>query len=218
MDIIRKVKPLKADFRSLCLKRKLTLLLVLVSLVTFLLPHKTFAVYQKPAEQPQLMFVVGDYQDYLADVSDLLTQRYRQEVLVQNALKEDDLNLRLKSYLAAQGSPLANYSKVLLSVKNWKQIVALANAESSLCRHYPKGLGNCWGVGGTDLWDMGETLGDSIIKMNKFLDNSPRKSQVKYSQMSFEQMNGLYKQPPADHWVVNNEVVFEELTELEQSL
>ena len=65
---------------------------------------------------------------------------------------------------------------------------------------------------------MGNDLGDGIMAMNRFLNAYPKLSQLKYSQMSFEQMNGLYKQPAAKHWIVNNQIVYNDLTVLEKSL
>jgi hypothetical protein len=87
-----------------------------------------------------------------------------------------------------------------------------------MCRRYIERLANCWGVGGSDLWDMGENLGEGVVAMNRFLNVAPMRSSIKYSQMNFEQMNGLYKQPPGDHWVYNNLEVYNELTALEKNL
>src|SRR6185436_4638665 len=110
------------------------------------------------------------------------------------------------------------YANVLVSVSNWKQIIALANAESTLCRNYPVAKSNCWGVGGAKLWDMGSNLGDGILSMNQFLTMYPRNSNVKYAQMTFKQMNGLYKQPAANHWLYNAQSVYDDLTSLEKNI
>ena len=126
--------------------------------------------------------------------------------------------MKVQTYLASKKSPLAEHTDILISVPNWKRIVALANAESGMCRFYPKKLANCWGVGGSKLWDMGNDLSDGILEMNDFLINYPKKSKVKYHQMTFKQMNGLYKQPAAPHWLYNVQVIYDDLTAIENSI
>jgi hypothetical protein len=88
-----------------------------------------------------------------------------------------------------------------------------------MCKHYPVNKANCWGIGGSNLWYMGSNLGEGILSMNKFLKHlSGNNSKVKYTQMTFKQMNGLYKQPAAQHWVDNNQAVYDDLTAIENSL
>jgi len=225
LDIIRKIKfpHLKASFQTLALKHKLVLILFLVSILNMILPHEVYAQIQTSAEQdsgPVLVFDTGnsDYQDYLDQISADLTDQYYQDTIRQQAIREQKLIQKVQEYLAQRGSPLAPYTSTIVTLRNWKKILALSNAESSLCLHYPPSTSNCWGVGGANLWDMGSNLGDGVISMNHFLNNYPRRSPVKYAQMSFEKMNGLYKQPPAQHWVDNNYAVYDDLTAIENSL
>lgn len=56
----------------------------------------------------------------------------------------------LKNYLISKGSPLADYSEHLLKQENWKLILAIANGESTLCKHQM--YNNCWGIGGA--WNL----------------------------------------------------------------
>lgn len=226
LDIIRKIKQvhLKATFGSLALKHKFFLIICLMSFTTTLLPHETFAQIIPAAQGkdfgPVLVFDSGntDLQDYFNQINQTLKDQYYQQQIIKQAIYEQALAAKVKAYLQQQGSPLADYASTLITLRNWKKIVALASAESSMCAHYPQGTSNCWGVGGARLWDMGDNLGQGIVAMNHFLNNSPLHSHVKYSQMSFEQMNGLYKQPPADHWVNNNQVAYDDLTAIEESL
>ncbi len=225
LDIIRKIKfpHLKASFQTLALKHKLVLILFLVSILNMILPHEVYAQIQTPSEQdsgPVLVFDTGnsDYQDYLDQISADLTDQYYQDTIRQQAIREQKLIQKVEQYLARRGSPLASYTSTIVTLRNWKKILALSNAESSLCLRYPASTSNCWGVGGANLWDMGSNLGDGVIAMNHFLNNYPRRSPVKYTQMSFEKMNGLYKQPPAQHWVDNNYAVYDDLTAIENSL
>jgi len=222
MDIVRtlKLSQLKASFANLALKHKLFLMVFLVSLITTLLPHETYAAFLVTDNyQPVLVFDTNgtDFDDYMVQISQDAQDRYYQEQLRQQALRQQNLTQKVRTYLEAQGSPLAPYTSTLITLRNWKKIVALSNAESSMCRHYPTAKANCWGVGGANLWDMGDNLGQGIVSMNHFLNAYPRGT-VKYSQMSFERMNGLYKQPPADHWVNNNKTVYNALVAIENSL
>ncbi|MGE5392350.1 MAG: hypothetical protein ACM3NH_01270 [Candidatus Saccharibacteria bacterium] len=216
MDIIKKIKPLRASFENLSVKNKLILISILISLVTIIIPHETFAVAAQSSQA--MIFPVGDYADYMAQVSIKQKKIAERQQTIQRLKQQITLSDRVRDYLLYQNSPLAYHANTLIQQKNWKKIIALSNAESSLCRRYPEGKANCWGVGGSELWTMGGDLDQAVIKMNSFLNNQPSRSPKKYAQMSFEEMNGLYKQPPADHWVYNNKIIYDELTELEQGL
>lgn len=225
LDIIRKIKflHLKASSQTLALKHKLTLILILISLLTTLMPHESYAAENKTGLTdlwPRLVFDLSDigYKDYLDTRSQELSDQYYQEQLHQQAVRQVKLTSQVRTYLEQQKSPLSEYAAILITLRNWKTIVALANAESTMCRKYPIDTANCWGVGGTNLWDMGANLGEGIVAMNHFLNKYPLRSPVKYSQMNFEQMNGLYKQPAAVHWVANNKTVYDELVSIENNL
>jgi|GEM_PF-1824155 hypothetical protein len=225
MDIVRilTLAHLKASYQTLKLKQKFFLIIFLLSLILNLVPQKTYAVTIRipPIRKvPPLVFDLNDksYQDLLDSISLSLTDKFRREKVRQQLVKRGVLASKVEKYLESQGSPLAKYTTVLISVKNWKQIVALANAESSLCRNYPVNYANCWGVGGSSLWDFGNNLGDGILAMDRFLNQYPLHSPVKYSQMSFQRMNGLYKQPAAQHWVYNAQSVYDDLAAIEKSI
>jgi hypothetical protein len=126
---------------------------------------------------------------------------------------QQELNRKVTEYLKAKGSPLADYVPTLLAQNNWEKILAIANAESSLCKRYPKASANCWGIGGEKLWDLGNNLGEGIVAANSFLNNYPRGSK-KYRDMTVEEMNGLYKQPYGKHWSDNNNKVLAELKQI----
>jgi hypothetical protein len=222
MDIVRIIKwpQFRASFATLALKQKLFLIIFLISLIATLVPHETSAAFLVTVDyKPVLVFdtQTTDYQNYLVQISQEATDRYHQQYIQAQALRQQKLTEKITAYLKQQNSPLADYTQVLVTLKNWKKIVALASAESSMCRNYPTGKANCWGVGGTNLWDMGNNLGQGIVSMNHFLNQYP-KGLIKYSQMSFERMNGLYKQPPADHWVYNSTSVYNDLAAIERNI
>lgn len=127
------------------------------------------------------------------------------------------LEILLKQYLEKRGSPLAECTSILLTEapKNWQKILSLANAESGMGKRYPKATANMWGVGGSKLWDFGDTPCDGVRGMNDFLNNYPRRATVKYTDWTIEKMNCVYKQPCGAHWVRNNNVILAQLKGLE---
>jgi hypothetical protein len=200
---------------------KLIVAVVLVTLTPLVVPHESIAAEVEEEITIPLIFEVGDAVDYVQNFQENLEQQSlqaRHELAVTKLQKQLKLSAAVKQYLIANRSPLAEYSSILIQQNNWKKIVALSNAESTMCRHYVEATANCWGVGGSDLWDMGANLGEGIVSMNNFLNTAPRLSSIKYSQMNFEQMNGLYKQPARDHWVYNNLAVYNELIALEKAI
>jgi len=218
MDIVTKIKPLKASYDSMSLFSKIIIVFTLISLINIVFPVETMAFETSIPVPASMIFEVGDYQDHVTQINFSVQKQYTHEQTVAMLRRQIHFQETLKNYLRSQGSPLAEYTGIILEQNNWKKIIALSNAESSMCRRYPEQLANCWGVGGSNLWDMGDNLGEGIKAMNNFLNNAPSKSRIKYSQMNFEQMNGLYKQPPGDHWVQNNLVVYNQLSELERSV
>lgn len=224
MDIVRTITfaHLKATLSSLKPKQKFFLSIFLLALILNLIPHRTsaFTIKAPTATKPILVFDRDD-KSYLAIMDAIkdtyLNQRAHEQKRLE-AVRRGKLTIKVQTYLENKNSPLAEYAPVLLSVKNWKRIVALANAESTLCRTYPKQLANCWGVGGADLWDMGDDLGDGVLEMNRFLTDYPKRSPVKYAQMTFKQMNGLYKQPAAAHWLYNVQTIYDDLVAIENSM
>jgi hypothetical protein len=218
MDIVKKVKPLKASYESLNIYYKSAAAVILVSMLSLVVPHDAYAQEVEPQPIIPLVFEVGDHTQYVSELEAAADFEYRHLTAVQKLQNQLRLTEALKDYLRANRSPLADYAHILIQQNNWKKIIALANAESTMCRFYPAQTANCWGVGGSNLWDMGNNLGEGISAMNHFLNTAPYRSSIKYSQMNFEQMNGLYKQPPGDHWVYNNLKVYNQLTALENSL
>ena len=224
MDIVRTMTfgHLKATLATLKPKQKFFIQIFLLALILNLIPNETHALTIKAptARKPILVFDTSDttYKDLIAAYNATFQKKQKNESVRKEAFKRGQLTIKLKTYLNAQRSPLAEHADVLVSVKNWKKIVALANAESTMCRKYPVPTANCWGVGGSNLWDFGSNLSDGIIGMNKFLNQYPKRSNVKYSEMTFNQMNGLYKQPAAKHWLYNAQSVYDDLSILEKSI
>jgi hypothetical protein len=205
-------------FKKLSIKRRFEIAITLVSLLTFIVPHVTFGADKSGPKTGPLVFVVGNKIAYIDLLNLQLSRLYERQNMQADLTRQIELGDRVKAYLQDQNSPLSQFATTLIQLDNWKKIVALSNAESGMCRHYPVNKSNCWGVGGSNLWYMGSNLKEGILSMNSFLNSYPNNSTVKYSQMSFKQMNGLYKQPPAQHWVNNNQAIYDDLTAIEKSL
>ena len=217
MDIIKRIKTTKASYENLPLKRKLMILFLLASLAGILLPNHA-EVLSFTDQENAMVFYIGDYEGYLSRLSYEAQKKYTHEKTVEQLMLQIELTNKVEQYLLDNNSPLAGHTKILMQQNNWKKIIALANAESTMCRRFPTDSNNCWGVGGNDLWQLGTGLDEGIIAMNRFLNTYPLRSSKKYSQMDYSEMNGLYKQPPADHWVRNNRVVEDALNRLEKEI
>jgi hypothetical protein len=220
MDILQIVKPkkifFKASFNKLSFPYKFIILIVVASMLSLMFPvHATSSEFTQPYP---LIFVQGDQAEYLSGLFNNSLKQYRITRLETELKKQRTLTGALSVYLRAYNSPLADYADIIVKTDNWKKILALANAESSLCRKYLTHTNNCWGVGGSTLWTMGSNLSEGIVAMDDFLKNHPRSWDTKYADMTFEEMNGLYKQPPGDHWVYNNQSIYEDLTNIENNI
>ncbi len=210
---IEAVTPLTLFYRSL-------ISALLISLVPMIFPHETVAQKEYIPAAKQMTFEAGNQTTFLDEIQAIAIEtdfKQRHLATVEKLKRHLRLEQALANYLRQKRSPLADYADVILQQNNWKKIVALANAESTLCRNYIEENANCWGVGGEDLWDMGSNLGEGVVEMNHFLNTSPKRSHKKYADMLFIEMNGLYKQPAADHWVYNNMVVYNDLVALEKN-
>src|SRR3989344_6032841 len=143
MDVIQiikpKILPLKASYDKLTIKSKLGVLILLISLSSISIPHQTFA--ETKPNSIDIIFEVGDYEDFLLNKTLAAEEAYRYELLLKQAQKKQELARKLQQYLADNKSPMANHVETLLSLPYWKKVIALSNAESSFCRKAP-GVGN----------------------------------------------------------------------------
>jgi len=92
----------------------------------------------------------------------------------------------LKTYLDSKHSLLADHVDALSEQTQWKLIIAIADAESSYCKH--KALNNCWGIGGA--WNLKayDNYDQAISDVNRILEqhyisaglNSPKTIEHKW--------------------------------------
>lgn len=218
LDGVIKIKPQKARYETLTTKTKLTILAALISLLNFIIPQISLAYESPQPVRPILVFQVGDYLDFFKSIEKRVAKKVEHEKTISELRKQIRLNDEVKRYLQDRRSPLANSVSALMEQKNWKKIIALSNAESSMCLKYPIATANCWGVGGSNLWNMGNNLSESVVEMNNFLESHPLRGKIKYSEMSFQQMNGVYKQPAGEHWLYNNLAIYNDLSKIENRI
>jgi hypothetical protein len=176
------------------------------------------------SQQTALIFEVNSIQNSVNTEQIQNTKSAPQTSLAYQTVADNDLPYQtqlaytnlLRQYLSQRGSPLANCAELLVSLgANGDKILSLANAESGLGKRFIRSTYNMWGVGG-GYWKMGNSPCEAVQSMDNFLNEYPRRSAVKYSAMSIEQMNGLYKQPAARHWVNNNYAILNDLKALRQ--
>jgi len=131
---------------------------------------------------------------------------------IQNSDAKYHYEILLKEFLKAKKSPMADCTDILVNLDTHKKILSLSAAESSYGVHTISGTYNYWGVmAGRTLKKMGNSPCEAVLNMDKFLGEYPRRSALKYKDMTIDAMNGLYKQPRAQHWSNNNNAVFSKL-------
>lgn len=152
---------------------------------------------------------VGAQQTYhaQADVQNLRTAAlvHTQQLPLQQS---DPKVAALTQYLVDKGSPLAKYAGELARMPNWKTLVGIAAAESSLCKKTARN--NCWGIGPNNTPLTYDDISQSLYYANYLLN--------KYSKLGMnpakpETIVRTYVGYDHATWVSNVESVFAELAE-----
>lgn len=138
---------------------------------------------------------------------------------IQNSDPDFHYQKLLQEYLTAKRSPMANCTDVLTKLDTHEKILSLSAAESSFGKRTTKGTFNYWGVmQGRGLKKMGNSPCEAVVNMDKFLNEYPRRSAIKYDDMTYAQMCGIYKVPckekSSHHWVKNNNQIISDLRAL----
>lgn len=110
---------------------------------------------------------------------------------------------KLEKYLQSKNSPLQSESRVIAEQENWKLILSISYAESTLGKkcYY----NNCSGIGGSQIRTY-KSLKNWVIGFNGLLER-------KYKDQSLEQMCGVYVQPCNPNWLLANKQILSELDE-----
>jgi hypothetical protein len=118
----------------------------------------------------------------------------------------------LRAYLEKKGSPLATYTDILLAQKDWKTIIAISNAESTMGKHCY--YNNCSGIYGR--YDQGyaglkryETKADWIVDLQSLLSK-------RYEGWTLDKMNGIYVYPRSTSWIRATSSIYTQLNQVQQ--
>lgn len=115
----------------------------------------------------------------------------------------------VQSYLQSKGSPLANYTGILLAQPDWKTIIAISNSESTLGKHCY--VNNCSGIFGQNGLRTYENIPAWIVDMQNLLT-------TRYSGWSLQQMDGVYVYPRSKSWIMASSSVYNDLTQIQNQL
>lgn len=73
----------------------------------------------------------------------------------------------LREYLESKKSPMAEHAEFLLSLENYRYVIAISHAEGHMCKHQIR-ANNCWGIGGTRP-ESYKTLPDGLVRANDLI-------------------------------------------------
>lgn len=209
------------SFLSTAIKKSSYIALFL-PMITLALPEIVIASSLQSEKPDRLVFEISPNKN---EIQDVIAKYKTSKSLTIEEIQAHDIDYQkkralenlLRDYLAKRGSPLASCSEILVQQENMDKILSLAAAESGLAKRYIRSTNNIWGWNGGRS-DMGATLCDAVVQMNTNLENYPRRSAVKYADMSYVDMCGLYKQPCREkgnhHWVRNNQTIVNNMNEL----
>ena len=140
---------------------------ILAYLPNLLFPFSAAA--QTEQNQTSLVFEIKN----LPTIPDLdtiqnFTNPQPQPIVIPQPVVDPNI-VALQDYLQKKGSPLAEHAETILQQQNWKLIIAIANGESTLCKHQM--YNNCWGIGGA--WNLRRynSLEDGISDVDQLLTN-----------------------------------------------
>jgi hypothetical protein len=181
---------------------KVVAILVLVVIVPLAYPQIVAAAGIQNAGENALVFTV-EHSNQIQSIKNSTNLVTAEELALADPEYQYQLAFKeqLHAFFVKRNSPLADCVDTIVAQENMDKILALANAEGGF-RHYKNN--NMWGVGGSKLWKLGDTLCEGVVGMNDFLENYPRRAVKKYADQTFDEMNCVYKQPCGNHWVKNN--------------
>jgi len=146
---------------------------------------------------------------FMGPADDADSENQNSQISKENEEKKAQL---LQAYLESKNSPLADYAGIIMAQQDWKTILAISNAESTLGKHCY--YNNCSGIYGR--YDMGyaglkryETLGDWVVDLQTLLDK-------RYEGWTLDEMNGIYVVPKSSSWIRATKQVYNDLTNLEK--
>lgn len=119
---------------------------------------------------PQATFAQGTPAINTTQLASEIKQEKQSLNLTARDIPGNKLNI-LKNYLTERNSPLQDYVEVLILQPNWKYVLAISFAESTMCQHQL--YNNCWGIGGEKMRkypSFAEGIIDANNVVQKYLD------------------------------------------------
>jgi len=102
----------------------------------------------------------------------------------------------VKSYLESKGSPLSEYTDVLLQQEDWKLLIAISRIESAWCTR--KIDFNCWGIGGDSSYRHYKDYPEAIKHAQEVINYWQERGRWN----TVEDMNCHYVVPCNQNWVL----------------
>ncbi|MDB4939749.1 MAG: hypothetical protein JWO40_174 [Candidatus Doudnabacteria bacterium] len=185
-------------------KDKTVVILTLLSLVPWITPVAKAHAQIVGQENSQVFEIKTENPDSLLSPENKISQ-----IKKENADKQVAL---LTEYLEKRNSPLADYAGIILAQKDWKTIIAISNAESTMGQHCY--YNNCSGIYAR--YDQGyaglkkyETKADWIVDLQGLLSK-------RYDGWTLDKMNGIYVYPRSTSWIRATKSVYTDLNKIEQ--
>lgn len=183
-------------------KEKLVILIALFSLVTWIFPAAGKAHAEAVGQTKSLVFEINP-----DSINALLNPRNKNPNF-ENIDKEVTL---VRQYLQSKNSPLANYTEILLAQPDWKTIIAISNAESTMGKHCYynncSGIYERFGIGYAGLKKY-DTMADWIVDLQQLINQ-------RYDGWTLAEMNGTYVYPKSRSWLYATTTVYNDLDKIQ---
>jgi hypothetical protein len=189
-------------------KEKIAIMIALFSLVNLVFPVSGKAHAAENAAQTKALVFEINPNTLLNSIKNATADSENKNPEFQNIDKKVQL---VRDYLESKNSPLADYTEIILAQEDWKTILAISNAESTLGQHCY--ANNCSGI--YCRFDRGyaglckyETKAHWIVELQGLIDR-------RYKGWSLNKMNGIYVYPKSSTWIAATSKVYNDLDKLE---
>ncbi len=188
-------------------KRLMLVIISLVSLAAWYIPTAGTA-YAKTDDQTNtsLVFEIKTPNSIVTPPIMTMAELEQAQAAQVTQARTDEEVTNVRAYLQSKNSPLAQYTEILLAQPQWKKIIAVSNSESNMGQHCY--VNNCSGIFGQGGLRTYSSIPAWIVDMNQLLQNH-------YSNMTLNQMDGIYVQPRSTNWYIASSSVYSDLTNIE---
>ncbi len=182
-------------------------IIALISLVPAVYPEFVLAAeLQTNGQNQSIVFEINSPSKLIAD--NFQSFENSNTLTTQSTKTSDPLAIKLKAYLEAHNSPLAEYADQIITYDQWQRALAISWVESNFGQHCYDN--NCSGIGvkpGHPAWRKYETKLDWFKDMSQLLEKPLYKEKL----TTFEKMKGVYVKPGSLSWVLGAKTKYAEL-------